>query len=112
MGTLALADRALGVSGSGEQFFVAGGKTYGHIIDPRSGWPVEGHALVAVAAPNAALADALATAFYVGGRDVTERYVERHPDVSAALIDMSLSTGNERAIVLGDALEWELPDAA
>jgi thiamine biosynthesis lipoprotein len=111
MGTVMLANRALGVSGSGEQFFVAGDRTYGHIIDPRTGWPVQGRALVSVAAPNAALADALATAFYVGGRLVAGPYVDGHQDVSAALIDMSVSSTIEsRAIVLGKAREWTFPD--
>jgi thiamine biosynthesis lipoprotein len=112
VGTLRLSSQALGVSGSGEQFFEENGKRYGHIIDPRSGWPVEGRALVAVAAPSAALADALATAFFVGGRAVTEAYLQRHPDVSALLIDMSLTGTNRRAIVLGEALEWDIQNAA
>jgi FAD:protein FMN transferase len=112
LGTVRLSDQALGVSGAGEQFFEENGKRYGHIIDPRSGWPVEGRALVAVVAPSAARADALATAFYVGGRDVTEAYLQRHPEVSAVLVDMSLTGINRRAIVLGEALEWDLQDAA
>ncbi len=111
-GSLLLADQALGVSGAGEQFFEVDGKRYGHIIDPRTGWPVEGRALVAVTAPSAALADALATAFFVGGRDVAEAYIRENSDVSAALIDTSLMNGNRRAIVLGEALEWNLPNAA
>jgi thiamine biosynthesis lipoprotein len=109
MGSVQLDDRALGVSGAGEQFFEVDGKRYGHIIDPRTGWPVEGRALVSVAAPSGALADALATAFFVGGRTVAERYVREHPGVSAALTDMSLIEKNRRAIVLGEALEWKLP---
>ena len=112
MGTLMLDGLALGVSGAGEQFFEEDGKRYGHIIDPRTGWPVEGQALVAVVAPSAALADALATAFFVGGRDVAEAYVRENSDVSAALIDTSLMKNNRRAIVLGEALEWNLPNAA
>jgi FAD:protein FMN transferase len=111
-GTLQLADRALGVSGAGEQFFEEEGKRYGHIIDPRSGWPVEGSALVAVTAPTAAVADALATAFFVGGRDVAEAYIRKNSDVSAALVDMSLMNTNRRATVLGEALEWNIPNAA
>jgi FAD:protein FMN transferase len=112
LGTVRLSSQALGVSGAGEQFFEENGKRYGHIIDPRTGWPVEGQALVAVAAPSAARADALATAFFVGGRAVTEAYVQRHPEVSVVLVDMSLTRTNRRAIVLGEALEWDIQDAA
>ncbi len=108
-GTLDLTDAALGVSGAGEQFFEVDAKRYGHIIDPRTGWPVEGRALVSVAAPSGALADALATAFFVGGRAVAQRYVESHTGVSAALMDMSLTHENRRAIVLGQELDWGFP---
>jgi thiamine biosynthesis lipoprotein len=107
MGTVQLAETALGVSGAGEQFFEVEGRRYGHIIDPRTGWPVEGRALVSVAAPCGALADALATAFFVGGRTVAERYTDARAGVSAALTDTSLIEENRRAIVLGEALEWK-----
>jgi thiamine biosynthesis lipoprotein len=39
---LRLRDAALGTSGAGEQNFEAAGRRYGHIIDPRTGWPSEG----------------------------------------------------------------------
>jgi thiamine biosynthesis lipoprotein len=87
LGTVTLAGAALGVSGSGEQSFVVDGRRLGHIIDPRTGWPSQGRAYVAVVAPTAALADGLATAFFVGGRAVAERYVREHRDVSALLVE-------------------------
>ena len=40
--TLLLKDRALATSGSNVQFFRHQGQRYGHILDPRTGWPVEG----------------------------------------------------------------------
>jgi len=64
-----LCNRALGTSGAGTQFFRHRGKRYGHIIDPRSGWPAEGVISTTVLAPTAAEADALATAFYILGPD-------------------------------------------
>jgi len=50
-------------SGSYRQYFEADGRRFGHIIDPRSGWPVE-HALlsVTVVGPDAATAAAWGTA--------------------------------------------------
>jgi thiamine biosynthesis lipoprotein len=88
LGTVRLTNAALGVSGVGEQSFAADGRRFGHILDPRTGWPVEGRAFAAVVAPTAALADALATAFFVGGRDVAEQYVKDHTEVSALVMDM------------------------
>ncbi|MCA9100155.1 MAG: FAD:protein FMN transferase, partial [Planctomycetales bacterium] len=63
LGTLTLTDRGLATSGTATQFFRYEGRRYGHIIDPRSGWPSEGVYSVTVVADCAAEADALATAF-------------------------------------------------
>lgn len=111
-GSVVLDNQALGVSGIGEQSFEVDGKRYGHIIDPRSGWPVQGRALVAVVAPTAALADALATAFFVGGKSVAERYSRQHPDVSVVVIDMPLQDKVSPAVVIGRRADWRLPRVA
>ncbi len=63
----ASARSALATSGSGTQFFLHEGRRYGHILDPRSGWPAEGVLSATALAPSAAAADALSTAFYVLG---------------------------------------------
>jgi len=76
---LRLREAALGTSGAGEQFFEADGRRYGHVLDPRTGWPAEGVLSVSVAADEAATADALATAFFVGGAALAERYCAAHP---------------------------------
>lgn len=81
-----LRDRALGTSGTGTQFFHSKGKRYGHILDPRTGWPAEGVLSSTAITPSAATADALATAFYVMGVEATREYCERHPDVAAVLV--------------------------
>lgn len=85
LGRLYLAEAALGTSGAGEQYFEADGRRYGHVIDPRTGWPCEGVLSASVVAPEATLADALSTAFLVGGPDVAERYCATHPDTMAIL---------------------------
>jgi FAD:protein FMN transferase len=111
-GTIRLAGAGLGVSGIGEQSFEVGGRRYGHIIDPRTGWPVEGRALVAVLAPSATLADALATTFFVGGITVAEQYTREHPDVSVVVIDMPLQGKYRPAVVLGRRADWRLTVAS
>ncbi|HZS08548.1 MAG TPA: FAD:protein FMN transferase [Blastocatellia bacterium] len=85
--TLRLRDSAMATSGSAEQYFESGGKRYGHIIDPRSGVPASGVLGVTVAASSAAVADALATAFYVAGREAAERYCADHPEVLVVMIE-------------------------
>jgi len=42
---------------------------------------------VTVVADSAARSDALATAFFVGGRDLAERYCEKHHDVLAIMLE-------------------------
>ncbi len=80
-----LRDAALGTSGAGEQFVEIDGVRYGHVIDPRTGWPARGVASASVIASSAAVADALSTAFLIGGVDLAERYCATHPDVVALI---------------------------
>jgi len=64
-GVIELIDRAVATSGIQHRFTVIGPKRYSHIIDPRSGRPVEQALSVTVIAGNGADADAWATAFSV-----------------------------------------------
>lgn len=89
---LRIQDCALSTSGSEEQFFEVNGRRYGHIIDPRSGQPAEGLSSVTVVAQSTAVSDALATAFYVGGRDLAESYCATHPGVLAILLESDAET--------------------
>lgn len=80
-----LHDRALGTSGGGLQFFRHDGKRYGHILDPRTGWPAEGVLSATAVAPTAAEADSLATAFYVLGVEATRQFCAEHPELAAVI---------------------------
>jgi thiamine biosynthesis lipoprotein len=86
LGTLMLCDQAMATSGSNIQFFRHEGKRYGHILDPRTGWPVDGMLSVTVLAPSAALADALSTAFFVMGVEKAQQCCKNWPDVGAILL--------------------------
>jgi thiamine biosynthesis lipoprotein len=92
-----LRDRALGTSAATFQYLEHAGKKLGHVLDPRTGWPAEGLASVSVVAPTATLADALSTAFYVGGLDLARRYCQAHPEVGAVV----LPEGAREAVVVG-----------
>ena len=76
----------MGTSGSGRQGFFHQGKRYGHIIDPRTGWPSDHFLSTTVISPSAALSDALATAFFVMDVESIEEYCRQHTEVSAVLI--------------------------
>jgi thiamine biosynthesis lipoprotein len=60
-----LKDMALGTSGSGKQFFHHRGKRFGHVIDPRTGYPAGDHLSLTVLMPSATDADACATGLFV-----------------------------------------------
>jgi FAD:protein FMN transferase len=62
-----LKDQALSVSGSYEKFFELNGKRYSHIMDPRTGLPVQGVLSVVVITGDGLSGDALDNVFYVFG---------------------------------------------
>lgn len=62
-----LKDLALSVSGSYEKFFELNGKRYSHIMDPRTGLPVQGVLSVVVITGDGLRGDALDNVFYVFG---------------------------------------------
>ena len=97
LATVRLRRCAMSTSGSEEQFFESNGRRFGHIIDPRTGWPSDRVTSVTVIADSAARSDALATAFFVGGKELAERYCEKHQDVLAIILEEA----SERPIVIG-----------
>ena len=63
----ALRDEALSVSAIWGKCFQAAGVTYGHVIDPRTGYPAAAAVLAAVVLPSATETDAFSTALLTVG---------------------------------------------
>jgi thiamine biosynthesis lipoprotein len=103
-----LSGTALGTSGPGEQFFEADGRRYGHVLDPRTGWPAAGVLTASAAARSAADADALSTAFLVGGPELAERYCRAHPGTMALL---AREDDPGRPLLFGDGAGLRLDEA-
>lgn len=61
LATVDLFAGGIATSGDYERFVVLEGKRYSHLLDPRSGWPVEGPAGVTVAAPHCLVAGSATT---------------------------------------------------
>lgn len=96
-----LRDRALATSGASHQFFRSQGKRYGHILDPRTGWPAEGVFSSTVVAPSAAEADALSTAFYAMGVTAAEEYCSQHPEIGMVLLHPGRGASSVEVAVAG-----------
>ena len=74
-------------SGNYERFRMSEGVKYAHIIDPRTGMPVDHTASASVIHENGAFADAAATALVVAGPDAWETVVERMGLKYAMIVD-------------------------
>jgi thiamine biosynthesis lipoprotein len=85
LATVALKDESLGISGVLGRCFRAQGRTYGHVIDPRSGEPVQRAVLAAVVLPSATETDALSTALLTLGPDGFEAVLRLRAGMRALL---------------------------
>jgi thiamine biosynthesis lipoprotein len=77
--TVSLKDRAVSVAGRSEKSFESGGVRYSHIMDPRSGRPVQGMLSVAVLTATGTAGDALDDAFFVNGPEHSRTYLKTLP---------------------------------
>ncbi len=79
---------AVVTSGDYEKRVVFDGKSYSHIIDPRTGYPVaNGLHSVTVITHNPELADALATSIFVLGQEVGLYFVNQLEGVDVVLVN-------------------------
>lgn len=84
---LCIKDRAVATSGDYRRHFIHEGLLYGHVLDPRTGYPVNNEvASVTVIAETAAFADALATGLMVLGAAAGLELVDRLSEVEALFI--------------------------
>lgn len=86
-GLLPIKNGAVVTSGNYEKFVNFNDIRYAHIIDPRTGYPTQGIISVTIFAPSAELADALATAVFVMGKEVGLDRINQLPQVECILID-------------------------
>jgi thiamine biosynthesis lipoprotein len=79
--TVSLKDMALSVSAVWARSFEVDGKKLGHVIDPRTGHPVNNALLSAVILPSATETDALSTALLVLGSEGHDAIAKLRPDM-------------------------------
>ena len=86
---LNIGDMAVATSGTYEKYALINGKRYAHTIDPKTGYPVSGIKSVTIIAPNAELADALATPVMVMGVQTGLHLINQLTGVGGIIIDDS-----------------------
>ena len=80
-------NQVVDTSGNYEQSFKINGKEYGHIINPRTGYPAEGTASSTIIANSPSLADALSTAVFILGPEKGIALIEEIPETEVYIID-------------------------
>jgi len=105
---LPMADKGAATSGSYERFFEIGGKKYCHIMDPRTGRPVEGMLSATVTADTAMAADALSTAVFVLGKEKGLQLIEDLPGVEGMLIVQEIDSPEDFRIVLSSGMAGKI----
>lgn len=94
LGTLRLHDEAISTSGNYEQFVDVDGKRYGHIIDPRTGWPAQGLVSVTVVSASAALCDAWDTGLFVLGPEKARAVAKAHDEFAVVIVEPAAGGGH------------------
>ena len=94
-----LSNEALSVSAVWGKFFTMDGKTYGHVIDPRTGWPAEDALLGAVVVKSAAESDALSTAVLLAKENELDALGQNVPDLK--FLQSWLKQGQARTVAQG-----------
>ena len=84
---VALTDHACATSGDYLRHFTVNGRRYGHIIDPRTGWPVLNDVRAAsVIAPSCTVAGLLSTSICILGAREGLQLIEMHPGAAGAVL--------------------------
>ncbi len=87
LGTIRMHGDAISTSGSYEQFVDVDGKRYGHIIDPRTGWPASGVVSVTVVAATAMTCDAWDTGLFVLGAEKARAVAKAHEEFAVVVVE-------------------------
>jgi FAD:protein FMN transferase len=83
---LHLHDRSASTSSQSERFVTASGRRVGHVLDPRTGYPVPAWGSVTVIAEDPTVADAVSTALLVLGPEDGLKWARAREDVAVLFL--------------------------
>ena len=83
--TIDLKDRSISTSGCHEKTFESGGRTYCHIMDPRTGRPIEGLISATIITQSGVEAEVLSKALMVMGIEKAREFLKTRPHVRGIL---------------------------
>ena len=95
-----LQNYSLSTSGNYERFFEIDGKSYCHIMNPHSGWPVQGVLSAAVLAATGTDTDGRSAGCFVMGVDGTRKYLATQPNVAVIFYLPSEKRGEYKRALL------------
>jgi thiamine biosynthesis lipoprotein len=103
---LALLDTSASISSAYGQVFEVAGSRFAHIVDPRSGWPVQYRQRAIVISPDGATAEAWSKAVAVLPPNESIPLIDQRSRISASVDDLSGTTlesrGFDRYVARGD----------
>jgi len=82
-----LKNKAIATSGNYRKFYVEDGIKYSHTIDPKTGYPAKNRLLSAtIVADECGVADGIATACMVMGKEAAIDFINKHPELSGYFV--------------------------
>ena len=99
IGSVTIQGKTMATTGGYERYFEKDGEKYIHVIDPKTGYPVESDLLsVSVISSDGGLADYLSTTFFVMGKDIALENIN-NPQFDVVIVD------NQNNIYISNGLE-------
>ncbi len=91
---------SLSTSGNYERFFEIDGKSYCHIMNPHTGWPVQGVLSAAVLAATGTDTDGRSAGCFVMGVDGTRQYLAAQPNLAVIFYLPTEKRGEYKRVLL------------
>ena len=87
LGVVELYNTSLSVSAPHGKWFASEGRRYGHVIDPRTGYPTSRNLMAAIVVPSATDGDALSTGLLALGQSFLAKLQTLSPDIGAVVAE-------------------------